>query len=842
MESIDERFWSVDQDILLQQLGTGYDGLTSIEAEKKLDIYGPNSIKAQRSTSSLSLLVSQFTSPIIIILLASALLAFVTSDSIDGLIITSIVLLSSLVGFWQEWMSTNAVEKLVSMIKVTAEVHRDGMNFQIPLEEVVPGDIVLLNAGDIVPGDCVILESKDLFVNEAALTGETLPAEKVAGVVGADAQLSKRTNTVFMGTSVNSGTAKVVVVRTALRTELGKISVRLHVKEPKTEFERGMDRFGSLLMQLTLLFVLVVFAFNVYFQRPILDSFLFALALAVGITPELLPAITSITLAQGARQMAEKKVIIRKLTAIENFGSMNILCSDKTGTITEGEMRVHSTIGPEGTNSEKVLQYAYLNAVFQGGYENPIDTAIINHISFDLDRYIKVDEIPYDFVRKRLSILVAEGTSRLMISKGAVLNLIEVCSSVELENGATVDIEEFRETISSQYNKLSEQGFRTLGVAYKPVDTSSINRSMEKNMQFIGFVVLSDPLKREAKATIETLNSLNVDFKIITGDNRLIAASVGTQLGRKDAKIIVGSEMREMSDDALISQAVQTDIFAEIEPYQKERIILALRKAGHVVGYMGDGINDASAIHAADIGISVDSAVDVAKESAEIVLLEKDLGVLAEGISIGRKSFANTIKYISVTISANFGNMISMAGASLLLWFLPLLPKQILAINFLTDFPATTISTDSVDAELIEHPRRWNTGYIRRFMVVFGIQSTLFDFMTFGVLLLILNSTVDQFRTGWFILSIVTEIAVMLVIRTRQNFLKSRPSKYLILSSLIVLVLAILLPITPLAELLGIVMLPIWTDISLVGLVVAYIVTAELTKMLFYRPDTTKKM
>ncbi|RDE15679.1 MAG: magnesium-translocating P-type ATPase [Candidatus Thorarchaeota archaeon] len=840
MEPVNDRFWSVNQDTLLQQLGTSYAGLASADAAERLQLYGPNRIKTKKRSGAFILFVNQFRSPLVLILLGAAFLAFVTSDDTDGLIITSIVLLSSIIGFWEEHVSTNAVEKLLSIISVTAEVSRDGAKVEIPLEGVVPGDIAILNAGDIVPGDCIILESKDLFVNEAALTGETLPDDKRSGVVDPDTQLSKRANMVFMGTSVTSGTARVVVVNTGLRTEFGKVAERLSVKEPKTEFERGMDKFGSMLMQLALLFVLAIFALNVYFERPILDSFLFALALAVGITPELLPAITSITLAHGAKQMAEKKVIVKKLNSIENFGSMNILCSDKTGTITEGIMHVHSAVGPTGNDSERVLLYAYLNAALQGGYENPVDTAIINHKSFSLERYTKIDEIPYDFVRKRLSILVTDGPRKLMISKGAVLGLLDVCSFAELEEGVAVDIEELRGTINELYTKLSGQGFRTLGLAYKFVDEPSIDRSMEKDMRFLGFVVLEDPLKQDAKETIRALHSLNVDFKIITGDNQLIAASVGAQVGWDSPKILVGTKIRQMSEEALVSQAAVTNIFAEIEPNQKERIILALRKAGNVVGYIGDGINDASAIHAADVGISVDGAVDVAKEAAEIVLLERDLSVLVKGISLGRETFANTIKYISFTISANFGNMISMAGASLLFWFLPLLPKQILAINLLTDIPLTTISTDSVDSELVERPRRWNISFIKRFMVVFGLQSTLFDFVTFGVLLLVLSSTVDQFRTGWFTFSIATEIIVVLVIRTRRFFLRSRPSKYLLLSSAIMLAVVIVLPYSPIAELLGLVILPVWNNISLIGLIVAYIITAEMTKLLFYRQDMSK--
>jgi Mg2+-importing ATPase len=834
MDSDDEKFWSIHQDTLLQRLETNYNGLTSVTAAERLESYGPNTIKVKKKASSFTLLLNQFRSPLVLILLGSALVAFIVSDSTDGLIIMSIVLLSSIIGFWQEHMSTNAVEALLSIITVKAEVLRDGASVELPLEQIVPGDVVLLNAGDIVPGDCIILESKDLFINEATLTGETLPNEKNVGVISPDTPLSRRTNMVFMGTSVNSGTAKIVVTATGIGTEFGKITARLRVREPKTEFERGMDRFSAMLMQLTMLFILTIFAFNVYFQRPVMDSFLFALALAVGITPELLPAITSITLASGAKKMAQKKVIVRKLTSIENFGSMDILCSDKTGTITEGIMQIQSAIGPSGADSEKVLLYGYLNASFQGGYENPIDAAIVNYRSFNIEKYQKLDEIPYDFVRKRLSILVSDGSEQIMISKGAVRNILDVCSIVELANGEMRDIKEFLEAIYERFNVLSTQGYRTIAVAYKSVKGQSITRNMEKEMRFLGFIAISDPLKHDAAETIDKLHSMSLDFKIITGDNQLVAASVGSQLGWENPRILIGSRIREMSDEALISQASLTDIFAEIEPNQKERIILALRKGGQVVGYMGDGINDVSAIHAADVGISVESAADVAKESAEIVLLEKDLGVLIEGITLGRKAFANTIKYISVTISANFGNMISMAGASLLLWFLPLLPKQILALNFLSDFPATTISTDSVDPEMIERPRRWDIGFIKRFMVVFGVQSTLFDFATFGFLLLVLNSTVDQFRTGWFILSIATEIIVMLVIRTRRFFIKSRPSKYLTLSSVVVLVIVVALPLSPLAELLSIVPLPFMTNMGLLGLVLAYTITAEITKFAFY--------
>jgi Mg2+-importing ATPase len=627
-----------------------------------------------------------------------------------------------------------------------------------------------------------------------------------------------------------------VVVRTGKETEFGKVSERLKLRPPETEFERGVRRFGYLLMEITLVLVIAIFAINVFLSRPVLDSFLFALALAVGLTPQLLPAIISINLAHGAKRMALNKVIVKRLAAIENFGSMDVLCSDKTGTLTEGVVKLHSALNVDGQESEKVLLYAFLNAFYETGFRNPIDEAIRKYRPLDLSAFKKLDEIPYDFIRKRLSILVSKNEGPLMVMKGALPNVLDVCSSAEIAEGRVVDMVTVKEQILQHFAEFSHKGFRTLGVAYRDILPGTfITKEHETGMTFLGFLILFDPPKPGIIETIRQLKQLGVSLKIISGDNRLLAANVSQQVKLLNPHILTGGDLHRMSDEALLQRVHDVDVFAEVEPNHKERIILALKKAGHVVGYMGDGINDASAIHAADVGISVDSAVDVAKEAADIVLLEKDLNVLVQGVREGRMTFANTLKYVFMASSANFGNMFSMAGASLFLSFLPLLPKQILLTNLLTDFPEMTIATDRVDRELVEKPRRWNIQFIRNFMLTFGLLSSVFDYLTFGVLLLILQATTDQFRTGWFLESVISASVTVLVIRTRKPFFRSKPGKYLLIATLLIVGLTLILPFSPLGEVFGFIPLPI-PFILFVGIIVGlFMVAAEITKGIFYR-------
>ena len=836
MEIINPSFWSISTEELLKKLQSKTIGLTGTEAAKRLKSYGANRLKPQKRSGVFILLVSQFKSPIILILLAATGLSFYLHNLIDASIILAIVVASGLLGFWQEHSASNAVAKLLAMVQINATVLRNGKQQEIHIEEVVPGDVVILNAGDIVPGDCMLLESKDLFVDEAMLTGETYPVEKEVSVLPTDTALAKRVNTVWMGTHIASGNAKALVVLTGKSTEFGKVSERLNHNVPETDFEHGIRRFGYLLGEVTLILVVIIFAINVFLHRPVLESFLFSLALAVGLTPQLLPAIISINLAHGAKKMAEKKVIVKRLASIENFGSMNIICSDKTGTLTEGTVQLESALDVDGAASEKVFLFSYLNAFYETGFTNPIDKAILDYRKLDVREYHKQDEIPYDFLRKRLSIAVMHGENHIMITKGALSNILEVCSTIETKDGNTAPIETYKDKIQKHFVEYSNNGFRTLGLAYKSLPPKApIKKNDEVDMIFIGFLTLFDPPKANIAETIASLKKLGVSLKIITGDNHLVAASLSKKMGLKDTKIITGNDLRKMSDSALVRIVESVNVFAEIEPNQKERIIIAMRKAGNVVGYMGDGINDASALHAADVGISVDTAADVAKDAADIVLLEKDLGVLIEGVREGRTTFANTLKYVFMATSANFGNMFSMAGVSLFIPFLPLLPKQILLTNLLTDFPEMTIATDNVDNEMIDHPRRWDIKAIRKFMITFGLVSSIFDYMTFGLLLLVLRTNQNQFRTGWFIESVISASMIVLVIRSRKPFFRSRPGKYLTIATLSIAVITIVFPFTPLGGVFGFVPLKFTTYLLLLLIVVIYIFAAEVTKRFFYK-------
>ncbi len=838
-----DTFWAQSPDVVMNQLQSRSDGLSTGEAARRLADYGPNVLSRKKYKGPLLLLLAQFKSPVILILLFATGLSFFLGDTTDALIILSIVIFSGLLGFGQEYSANAATEKLFAIVQVKATTRRDGQAVEIGVDQVVPGDVLLLKAGDIIPADGLILNSTALFVDESTLTGETYPAEKEPGTLPPETELGQRRNCLWMGTHVISGSAALFVVHTGQGTEFGAIAEHLRHRPQETEFERGIRRFGYLLMEITLLLVFAIFAINVYFHRPVLDAFLFSLALAVGLTPQLLPAIISINLAHGAKAMARQKSIVKRLSSIENFGSMDILCSDKTGTLTAGTVEIQAIQDIEGNMSDRIFRFAYLNSSLETGFANPIDQAIRAYRDLDISGYKKLDEEPYDFTRKRLSILVEEpaagpaGRGRYtMITKGARKNVQACCTAAETADGRIVALTEVQDAIERQFAEHSAKGHRTLGIAYKDNgDDPQIEPDHETGMTFLGLITLFDPLKPGIKDTIRQLNDLGITLKVITGDNRLIALNVMRQLDIPESRILTGPELHDISDRALIQKATEISVFAEVEPNQKDRIILALKKAGHVVGYMGDGINDVSALHDADVSISVNSAVDVAKEAADIVLLEHDLGVLVQGVVAGRSTFANTLKYIFMATSANFGNMFSMAGASLFLSFLPLLPKQILLTNLLTDFPEMTIATDRVDDSMINRPRRWNIGFIRKFMVTFGLISSLFDYLTFGVLILVVQATETQFRTGWFTESIISAALIVLVIRTRCPLWQSPPSRNLFLATLSVIAVTILLPYTPFAALLGFEPLSLLTQLLLLAIIALYVVTAEAAKRLFYR-------
>jgi Mg2+-importing ATPase len=822
-----EKFWRHSPEELFATLQSRAEGLSEGEAKRRLGRLGPNSLKPSKKGKGISLFLSQFKSPLILLLVGAAILSFSLGAHLDASIICIIVVLSGLLGFFQERGALTALESTLQLVSNKTTVRRGGKESDIATEEIVPGDIVVLNAGDLVPADCLLLAAKHLFVDEATLTGETAPAEKVPGMVKAEAPQQERTNSIFYGSMIASGFGLALVVATGKNTLFGEIVERIRVRPPETAFEVGVRKFGFFLMEVTLLLVIAIFAVNIYLERPALQALLFSLALAVGLTPQLLPAIISVNLARGARKMAAKRVLVKRLASIENFGQMDILCADKTGTLTEGKVRLEKAVNGIGEESEKCRLFAYLNAKFQTGYTNPLDQAILNAGEIDVSGWEKVDEIPYDFVRKKLSVVLEKEGKKLLIAKGAVPQMLSICQDVVVD-GHTEPMRAREEGIKAYFEASCREGFRTLALAYGEGDA-------EQNLILIGFLHFRDPPKEDIASSVAELKKKGVHLKIITGDHHLIALHIAQNLGLTHAHLVTGAEIQHMSEAALMKVAREKNLFAEIEPNQKEHIILALRKAGHIVGYLGDGINDVSALHSADVSISVESAADAAKEAADIVLLSKDLHVLRQGVEEGRRTFANTLKYVYMATSANFGNMFSMAGASLFLTYLPLLPKQVLLTNLFTDFPEMAIATDNVDEDIAHRPIQWDLPFIRRFMIVFGLLSSIFDFATFAVLLFWLKAGPDLFRTGWFVESVVSATLVVLVIRTRHSFFQSRPSPTLT-AAIVATALAVLaVPFTPLGALFGFVPLPNSFYAPLAAIVGLYIITAELMKRAFFR-------
>lgn len=824
-------FWSKNENVLLEELNSSTEGLSQKEAEVRLKKFGLNAIKEKKRIAFWHLLFHQFANPLILILLSAAILSLILYQTTDAIIILAIITFSGLLGFWQEKKAAYAIRDLEKMIQLDTRVLRDGAAQTIATQHIVPGDVLILNAGDIIPADCMLLHSKDLFVDESVLTGESYPVWK-----GIQANHSnERSRAVFMGTHVISGTATALTVLTGKKTEFGKIAEHLKTTPPPTEFESGMRRFGYFLLEITFVLIILIFAFNALLHHPLIDSFLFSLAIGVGLVPQLLPAIISVNLAHGAKKMANREVIVRKLISLENFGSMDVLCSDKTGTLTAGITNVRTYLNVKGEQDENVLFYAYLNSSFQKGYTNPIDSSISTFKTFDLSSYKKLDEIPFDFMRKQVSVLAETQGEALLVTKGAFKSLISKCTHAEVNHHQIIPISDVKENIEKTFEKWSSQGYRLIGIAYKKINgKAEIDYEDENDLVFLGFVIFSDPPKEGIKETIEDLKDLGISLKILTGDNALVAKQIAEEIGLAASNILTGKEIAEFDDRTLLEKVKGSQVFAEVSPEQKEKIIEAFRKNGHVVGYMGDGVNDSAALHKADVGISVNTAIDVVKEEADIVLLRKELSVLLDGVKEGRKTFVNTMKYVYMATSANFGNMFSMAGASLFLSFLPLLPKQVLLTNFLTDFPEMTICTDRIDKDVETRPTRFNLRFIGWFMVVFGLISTIFDYMTFGVLLY-LNASVAQFRTGWFMESVISASLIVLVIRTKKPFFRSRPSFLLAFSICMICLITILLPYSPLKGVLSFTPLPITFLFFIFFILCGYILVVEIAKRFFYK-------
>ena len=830
-------FWQFDRHYWFQQLGCSSDGLSQQKAELILSQSG----LAKKVNSALQkdflLFIGQFKSPLMLLLIGAVVLSAFLGDTSDVFIILFIVLSTGLLSFFQERNAGRVVEKLQSMLALKSTVIRDGKSQEILAESIVPGDIILFKAGDMIPADCLLLESNQLYVNEASLTGESYPVVKEPGVIDEATELSKRSNCLWEGTNAVSGTAKALVIGTGSNTIFGSIIQNANTTV-ETTFEKGIRDFGYFLMKITLVLSIFILVVNLLNHKTVIESALFALALAVGMAPELLPAITTIAMSAGARRMLAKKVIVKKLASIQNLGEVNLLCTDKTGTITEGTITVKGLTDESGTENSFVQQLACWNAGFETGYANPIDEALQKLIDPAAVLPVKTGEIPYDFIRKRLSIAVNTGKEKLLVSKGAFNETTAICTGIRLQDGTLEPFAKYREAIEKQFTQYGVDGLRVIAVCYKQLQKESITKEDETAMIFAGFILLEDPVKPGIVTTINALKTLQVDLKIITGDNKNVARSIAISIGIQNPVVMTGAELFDISQEALEQKVKATHIFAEVEPQQKGRIIAALRK-NFTVAYMGDGINDVSAINLADIGISVDNAVDVAKEAADFVLMEKDLSVLVDGIREGRKTFANTLKYIFINTGSTFGNMFSVAIASLLLPFLPMLPKQILLTNFITDFPYLTIASDNVDEDQLDRPGKWNLKFIRNYMVIFGIHSSVFDVITFITLLYVLKVKESAFQTGWFVESILTELCILFIIRTHKNFFKSTPGKYLFLLSLLGLILTIGLPYLPFAGAVGLVPLPLLHLTAMLIIVAAYILTADLLKVWFFKKYST---
>jgi len=826
-------YWSLPAAALAQDLRSNIDGLSQSEADARLETFGPNELREGRSISRLNVLGSQLRSPLLLLLLFAAAASVISGEWLDAAIVLVIVTATVGIGYSREYSAQAAAAALRERLGAQTRVLRDRTPRPIRTESVVPGDIVLLAAGSLVPADAVILEATDFFVSEAVLTGESFPVQKFPGVISSEAGLAQRTNCVFMGTNVRSGTARCIVVHTGVDTEFGAIAHRLALRPPETEFDRGIRRFGYLLTSTMLIMVLLVFAVHVLSGRPPVDTLLFSVALAVGLSPELLPAILSVNLARGAQSMASRGVLVRRLNAIENLGSMNVLCTDKTGTLTEGVVQVEGSYDAQGRPSPQVLSLAACNAAFETGIESPLDDAITRACVEDMPQVEKLGEIPFDFIRKRITVAIADGDSARLIVKGAFHHVLEIC--VATCDGGPLDTAA-RDALAQRYEAWTARGVRVLAVATRTMDRrATYSRDDEREMTFAGFLTFLDRPKEGVAEAIKALATLGVSIKIITGDSRLVAQHVASLVGLSTDRVLTGQQLDDLHDEALWRVAEQTSLFVEVDPNQKERIILALKKMGHVVGFLGDGVNDAPAMHAADTSLSVDQAVDVAREAADFVLLRRGLDVIRYGIEEGRRTFANTLKYVLVTTSANLGNMLSMAAASLFLPFLPLTAGQILLNNFLSDIPAVGIAGDSVDPELVNHPRRWDMRFIGRYMVEFGTLSSLFDLVTFVILLVGFRASAAIFQTGWFVESLLTELVVALVMRTRRPFFRSRPGTLLLTLTLILIVVSLVIPYLPSASIFAFVPLPPVLLLTIVVIMLLYVAATELQKRWFYR-------
>jgi Mg2+-importing ATPase len=838
-----------ETDVVLKELESRSGGLSAVEADVRVKHDGLNEIAREKRQSPMMRLWDNVRNPLVILLTGLGILSYLTGDLRAMIVIFVMVLLGIVLRFYQEMRADNAAEKLEAMVNTTATVVRDGKDVEVPLKRLVPGDVIRLAAGDMVPADVRVLTAKDLFLNQAALTGESMPVEKRPAPTSGEIQNPlDLPNICFLGSNVESGTASAVVVHTGEKTYFGSLAASIVGQRELTSFDKGVNKFTWLMIRFIAVMVPSVFIINGLSKHNWLEAFLFAMAVAVGLTPEMLPMIVTVNLSNGAIAMSRKKVIVKRLNAIQNFGAADVLCTDKTGTLTQGRIVLEKHLDVRGNESQRVLHYGYMNSYYQTGLKNLMDEAILNHgdlneaLQVD-EQFRKIDELPFDFKRRRMSVILENNQNQqILICKGAVEEIMRLSTHVEVEGEILEVTAEHDEHRKRRIKELNEEGFRVIAVAYRmfPGDNDEPHYSVqdESDLTLLGYMAFLDPPKESAMEALKRLKTLNVDVKILTGDNEIITAYICKQVGMPVDRILLGSQIEAMNEAELGEVASGTTIFAKLAPVQKEQIIHALQSREHVVAFMGDGINDAPALKAADVGISVDSAVDIAKESSDIILLENSLLVLEQGVMEGRRVFGNIIKYIKMAASSNFGNMFSVVGASAFLPFLPMLPIQVLTNNLLYDFSQTTIPTDQVDADWLTKPRKWAIGEIQRFILFIGPISSIFDYATFFVMLHVFNAWNNPalFHTGWFVESLFTQTLIIHVIRTNKiPFIQSRASWPLIITSIIIVAVGAWLTVSPLANTLGFVALPALYWLILAGLLVCYVLLTQVIKVWFSR-------
>ena len=840
-----EKPWSLRAEEVLTHLKSSDAGLSTVEAGKRLGEYGSNEIAETSKRHGLSILISQFRNPLVFVLIFAAIVAYSLGSRIEALVIISIVIVNAALGFVQEYRAERAVRELRKYVSLRVKVLRDGKIVELDSRDIVPGDIVCLNIGDVVPADIRLMKAEDMTTNESALTGESSPVEKHVVAVGDIALPQKMSNMAFMGTSVSEGSGCGVVVATGGNTFFGRTAAYTK-KTLETNFHKSIREFGNMLLKVILLMTLFVFGANAILGKGVFDSFLFALALAVGITPEILPVVITIALSNGAHKMAKEKVVTKLLASVEDLGNMDIICADKTGTLTEGTLSLLSYMNLDNRKDDKLILHGMLcnSAVIAGkGLDNPIDRAILaSSVAVRLQPKLRGYELirrnEFDFVRKRMSVLVQAGKKRMLIAKGAPESILKASASATV-NGkkrwlTTALVARITEMVENQ----EKQGYRVIAVAEKSMRQARATKADERELNLLGFLLFLDPPKSTAKEALDTLRNLKVDVRILTGDSPVVTRKICNDVGLeiRESKVVTGEELDQLNEEQFSEYCRKYNVFARMTPEHKYRIVTALKKAGHVVGFLGDGINDAPALEAADVGVSVDTAVGIAKAAADIILLKKSLRVLAHGIIEGRKIFGNITKYIMNTISANYGNMFTVAISSLFMRFIPLLPSQILLNNFLSDVPNLTISTDNVDPEFVKKPKHWDTKFIRRFMTYFGLLSSVFDLALILPLIFVFNASTELFRTAWFVESALSEIIVVFAIRSKRSFFRSMPSKWLIVSSILTGVFTVAITYTMIGQaLFEFAAMPFYILAFIGGVLLTYFICAELAKRWYFK-------